>query len=338
MLQRREPPQRTASPIANFNFQNMDFSSALPTFVITLREGVEAALVVGIVLACLKKAKQSNLNIWVYAGVGAGIAASAMVGVLLGNLAQTLSNLNSPYAAIMEPLLEGSFSVVAIAMLSWMLIWMTKQARSMKSQVEGAVTSALARNAGWGVFSLIFIAVLREGFETVLFIVAKFEQGLIPSLGAISGIAVAAGIGVLLFKLGVKINIRLFFQVMGVLLLFIVAGLVVSSLGHFDTAVASLSKMNRASASLCFYYERFAKDPSCTLGPMVWNTTKILPDDKFPGLLLSALFGYTDKLYIVQAISYIGFLVAIGGLYFRSLGGRPNVAKKDTEASSAKSA
>ena len=306
----------------------MDFSSALPTFVITLREGVEAALVVGIVLACLRKAKQSQLNSWVYAGVVAGLVASALVGVLLGGVSQALSKSNSPYAPVMETLLEGIFSVIAIAMLSWMLIWMTQQARFLKAQVEGSLTDALNQNAnaGWGVFSLIFIAVLREGFETVLFIVAKFEQGLIPALGAISGIVVAVLIGVGLFKWGVKINIRLFFQVMGILLLFIVAGLVVSAMGHFDATVATLSKMDRKSASLCFYYERFAKEASCILGPMVWNTTKVLPQEKFPGVLLNALFGYTDRLYRVQAIAYVLFLVSVGGIYLNSLKGRPPVA------------
>ena len=304
----------------------MDFSSAIPTFVITLREGVEAALVVGIVLACLKKAKQSQLNPWVYAGVGVGIAASGMVGVVLGWVTQALSKSNQPYAPVMEPLLEGGFSVLAIAMLSWMLIWMTQQAKFMKANVEGAITDALQRNAGaaagWGVFSLIFLAVVREGFETVLFIVAKFQQGLIPSLGTVGGLAVAAGIGVLVFKWGVKINIRLFFKVMGILLLSIVAGLVVSALGHFDDAFTTLSQMDRKSEAVCFYYERFAKDPSCILGPMLWNTSKILPEDKFPGIVLSALFGYTDKLYVVQAVGYVLFLITIGGIYLGSINNR----------------
>ncbi|MBD2539104.1 FTR1 family protein [Coleofasciculus sp. FACHB-SPT36] len=306
----------------------MDFSSALPTFAITLREGVEAALVVGIVLACLKKAKQSSLNPWVYAGVGAGLAASAVVGVLLAWIAQALSKSNQPFAPVLEPLLEGVFSVIAIAMLSWMLIWMTQQARSLKASVEGAVTSALRQKggSGWGIFSLIFIAVLREGFETVLFILAKFQQGLIPALGALAGLGVAAGIGVALFKWGIRINIRLFFQVMGVLLILVVAGLVVSSLSHFDSAIATLAQMDRKSEALCFYYERFAKNPSCILGPIVWNTTQIFPDDKFPGLLFSALFGYTDKLYVVQAVSYLLFLLTIGGIYFRSITGRTSVA------------
>jgi high-affinity iron transporter len=297
----------------------VDFSSAIPTFIITLREGVEAALVVGIVLACLKKAKQSHLNIWVYAAIAAGIAASGIVGVVLSQAAQALSQSQNPYAATLELFLEAIFGLVAIVMLSWMLIWMTKQARFMKAQVEGAINQAMATNAGWGVFTLVFVAILREGFETVLFIVAKFQQGLIPSLGSAAGLTVATGIGALLFKWGVKINIRRFFQVMGVLLLLIVSGLVVSSLGHFDTAISTIAQSDRQSAGMCFFYEKFTKVHSCNLGGMVWNTTKILPEDKFPGLLLSAMFGYTDKLYLVQAIGYIGFILSIGSMYFRSL-------------------
>lgn len=313
----------------------MNFSEALPTFVITLREGVEAALVVGIVLACLKKAKAEYLNSWVYAGVGVGLVVSALVGVLLGWTIQALSASYPQYAQVIEQLLEGVFSIIAIIMLSWMLLWMTQQARYMKAQVEGAVTAAIKEENGaaWGVFSLILIAVVREGFETVLFVLSKFQQGLVPAVGALGGIAVAAGIGALLFKWGVKINIRRFFQVMGVLLLLIVGGLVISSLGHFDTAFRSLAQMDRKSESLCFFYERFAKNPSCILGPIIWNTTSVLPDDKFPGLFFKALFGYTDKLYIVQAIGYLLFLLTIGGVYFRSLTGGPVPSVKNGKSS-----
>ncbi|MBD2295791.1 FTR1 family iron permease [Anabaena sphaerica FACHB-251] len=309
----------------------MNFSTALPTFVITLREGVEAALVVGIVLALLKKAKQSRLNPWVYAGVAVGIVVSALIGILFTGVIKFLGSINPQYTSVVEPILEGVFSLLAIVMLSWMLIWMTKQARFMKAQVEGAVTQALTQNsnAGWGVFSLILVAVVREGFETVLFVAANFQQGLLPSLGALGGLAVAATMGVLLFKWGVKINIRQFFQFMGVLLILIVAGLVVSALQHFDTAMSSLALSSRASENLCFYYEHFTKVHSCILGPIVWNTTKILPDEKFPGIILKSLFGYTDKLYLVQAVGYLVFLLSIGSLYFRSIMGGKSQKQKN---------
>ncbi|GET40116.1 FTR1 family iron permease [Microseira wollei] len=312
----------------------MDLSAALPTFVITLREGVEAALVVGIVLAYIKKAQQPRLKSWVYAGVGVGLIASALVGLLFGFVVQELSASNPKYAPAIEPFLEGVFSVIAIAMLSWMLIWMTQQARTLKAQVEGAVGSALKQNntAAWGIFSLICIAVLREGFETVLFILAKFQQGWVPAFGAVTGLLGAVGIGVLLFKWGIKINIRQFFQIMGILLLLIVSGLVISALAHFDTAVHTLAQMDRQSEALCFYYEHFAKDPSCILGPMVWNTSKILPDRQFPGIILHTLFGYTDKLYLVEAIAYLLFLATVGSVYFRSLGGKPKLSTSNKSA------
>jgi high-affinity iron transporter len=303
----------------------MDFSAALPTFIITLREGVEAALVVGIVLAYLKKSRHSHLKVWVYSGIGAGLAASAFIGLLFGGLIQRLSTSTQQYAPVFEPLLEGAFSLMAILCLSWMLLWMTQNARFMKQNIEGTLNSVFSHRAGmgWGIFTLIFFSVLREGFETVLFIAAKFQQGFVPALGVLAGLGVAIAISMLIFKWGIKLNLQKFFSVMGVLLLLIVAGLVVTTLGHFDTAVSTLSQLDRKSQSLCFFYERFAKpqDRDCILGPMIWNTSKALPQEQFPGILLNALFGYTQRLYLVQAVCYGLFLITFGGIYLKSLTG-----------------
>ena len=297
----------------------IDLTPALPTFVITLREGVEAALVVGIVLAYLAKAGQTRLNAWVYGGVGVGLLASVAVGLLFTWGLNASGSANQTYAPVFKPLLEGVFSVVAIAMLSWMLIWMTQQSRLLKKQIEGTVSLALADlTAGWGVFWLIFFAVLREGFETVLFIAAKFQQGAIPIAGAIAGIIVAVGIGVLLFQFGVKINLRLFFQAMGIFLLFIVAGLVLSALAHIDTALMRLAEI-QPSASLCLNFS--APQSSCILGPLLWDTSRWLPERQFPGILLHTLFGYEDQIYLVQAIAYGLFLTSVGSIYLQSIAG-----------------
>lgn len=313
----------------------MNFSEAIPTFVITLREGVEAALVVGIVLACLKKAEQSHLNSWVYAGIAAGIAASGFVGVLFNGLLAALSTSNQPYAPVIKQLLEGCLGIFAIAMLSWMLIWMTQQARFLKAEVEGALTAALKgnTNAGWGVFGLIFIAVLREGFETVIFVSAQFQQGLTPALGAVGGLLGAAIIGSLIFRWGVKIDIRQFFKFMGILLLLIVAGLAVSAFKHFDAAAAILSHTDSNYAAICVYFDRTSQLHSCILGPLVWNAAAILPDRQFPGILLKALFGYREQLYLIQAIAYAIFLATVGSLYFQKLGGKSNTSSKNTHSS-----
>jgi len=302
----------------------MDFSLTLPTFVITLREGVEAALVVGIVMAYLKRAKRSHLNRWVFAGIGVGILISAIVGIIFNWFMQSVGTSNPSLSPIFEPLLEGIFSVAAIAMLTWMLIWMTKQSRAMKGEIEGSLANVLdkGKKAGIGIFGLILFAILREGFEIVLFISAKFQEGFMPAIGAISGIAAATLIAIALFKFGLQINIRAFFKIMGFMLLSIVSGLIISALGRFDTALQILSQSDRKSEAICFYYEHFAREHSCILGNMVWNSSKILPAEKFPGVILSSLFGYTDKLYLVQAIAYILFFAIVGTIYYRSLSNR----------------
>ena len=309
----------------------MDFSSALPTFIITLREGVEAALVVGIVLAYLKKAGKSYLSPWVYSGIGVGLAASAAIGVTLSHFIQTLGSSSEKYGPVFEPLLEGCFGLLAIVLLSWMLIWMTQNAKTLKSSVEGSIGSALDQaKAGWGIFGLIFFAVIREGFETVLFIAAKFEQGAVPAIGALLGILCASAIGVAFFKLGLRLNIRKFFMIMGVFLILIVSGLVVTSLGHFDTAINVIAGLDRKSAAMCFFQEGFARpeNKSCVLGGLVWNLSKVMPESQFPGIVFSTLFGYTQRLFVVQAVAYIAFLGTIGTIYTRSLNSKKSSSRK----------
>jgi high-affinity iron transporter len=293
----------------------MDFTTVLPTFIVTLREGFEATLVVGIVMACLRKAGQTQLYRCVYWGILAGISASIAVGLLLTGVISGVETAGGIYAPVVKQLLEGIFGVVAIAMLSWMLLWMTKQAKSLKGEVEGAITSALNNeNSGKAVFLLIFIAVVREGFETVLFILAKFQQDwTLPALGAIAGLILAAVMGVALFSLGVRINIRLFFQVMGVFLLLIVGGLVMGTLKHFDAALGLMSQLSVNNWCL-------GGSDSCILGSQVWDGSKILPDQQFPGIIFKALFGYRQTLYLGQIVAYISFLLAVGIAYFQSLG------------------
>jgi high-affinity iron transporter len=293
----------------------MNFSAALPTFVITLREGFEAALVVGIVLACLQKAGQTQLNSWVYRGISAGIIGSVMIGLLLGGVLQGVNHSPSPYTPLVKEILAALFGSIAVILLSWMLLWMTRQAKSLKSEVEGAIQTALNQDKAGGkaVFLLVFIAVLREGFETVLFILAQFDQGWpATTLGAIAGLTSAAILGILLFKGGVKLNIRLFFQMMGIFLLLIVGGLLIGVLKHLDQAMALLSQMT--GQNWCLF-----QGASCLLGSQIWDGSSILPDRQFPGILLKSLFGYRQTLYLGQAIAYLLFLLTIGSLYFQSL-------------------
>jgi high-affinity iron transporter len=282
----------------------MDWSAIVPTFLITLREGVEAALVVGIVLAYLNKAGQSALNRWVYAGIAAGLLASVGVGVLLNGSLWLVSRSDNPYAGAIKPLMEAGFGLVAIGLLSWMLVWMTRQAKTLKGSIESQVAGQ-TQNAGWGIFSIIFLAVLREGFETVVFIAAQFQAGWLPTLGAGLGVVGATIVGTLLFKWGVRINLGKFFQVMGAFLLLIVGGLSVGMLAHLDQGLVALGRCGDRTV--------------CILGPVVWDLHASLPDRQFPGIILKTLLGYRDRLYVLEAVVYVLLLATVGGLYFRSL-------------------
>jgi high-affinity iron transporter len=289
---------------------------ALPTFLVTLREGVEASLVVGIVLACLGKAQAQHLNRSVYSGIAAALALSILAGITLSQVFVGLDR--SPDAPILNPGLQGLICLVAIGLLSWMLVWMTQQAKGLKATIESSIQGALADSptadstvgGATGVFSIVFVAVLREGIETVLFIGGQLQQGWAPTIGALAGLLVATAIGLLIFKGGVRLNLRLFFQVMGVLLLLIVAGLWVTALRKIDGAALVWDQLH---PGFC------PGEGSCFLGPQVWDLSTRLPDRQYPGLLFKALFGYSQRLYLAQAIGYLALLLGVGGLYFRSL-------------------
>lgn len=297
----------------------MDFSAALPIFAITLREGVEAALVVGIVMAYLKKADRSNLFPWVFGGIGTGLLASVLVGILLNWFFKKVENTEPLQAAFYGELWKGALGIIAIAMLSWMLVWMTENAKALKGEIEGQIGKAIAnkQNAGWAVFTLILIAVLREGFEVVIFISAKLQTGIVPILGAISGLVSAVAIGIALFQFGIRINLKAFFQAMGIFLLLIVAGLVVSAIGHLDKAIAAYATLSQTS--ICLPSD--AGLSSCLLGGLVWDVHDVFPDSQFPAILLKAMFGFRDRLFLGQAIAYLTFLTSAGFLYFQSITG-----------------
>ena len=254
-----------------------------------------------------------------------------MVGLFLGGLVTGLGASHSIYTPVVKEALEGIFALVAIVMLSWMLIWMSLQAKSIKSEVEGAISEALVNNtnAGRAIFILIFIAVLREGFETVLFILARFQEGWQQAtIGSVVGLLSATALGFLLFKFGVRINLRLFFQVMGTFLVLIVGGLVITALKDFDAAISMLSRLDWHYAHLCP-----AKASSCILGVQLWDISDFLSDRTFPGVILKSLFGYRDTLYLLQAIAYGVFLTIVGGTYWQSVSGGKSVDTSKSKAS-----
>ena len=312
----------------------MDWSSAIPAFVVTLREGVEATVAVGIVLAYLNRVERQSLYQWVFGGVAAGAVGSIAVGLLLRSAMNWATAAEPEYTAVIEPLLEGAIAAVAIVLLSWMLVWMARQAKLLKGTTERAVASVLDRGQGaaWGLASLAGVAVMREGVELALFLMAQVQQGWMSLLGAGLGLGGAVTIGLLIFRWGVRIDLGRFFKLMGILLLAIVGGLVVAALGDLDEATLAFDRLWGAG-HLCQQFDRAMESQVCWLGPQLWDLSATLPQRQFPGMVLRSLFGYAERMYWVQAIAYGAFWTIVGGLYARTLrpdspasGGQPESA------------
>lgn len=297
----------------------MDWTATLPTFIITLREGVEAALVVGIVLSLLRQTQRNDLTPWVWSAVITGIVASGITGACFRLLFFWVQQSHSFSSEVIEPLLKVGFTLMAIALLSWMLLWMTEQARSMKSSIEGELQTLLAQEtgAGWAIFGLVCIAVLREGFETAVFLTSQEQTGWNGMIGAIAGGLGAIFIGWMLFTLGIKLNLKRFFQIMGGFLILIVAGLVMSLCKSLDVVMLTLVQIPRWQGMLCIFEPN--SNTSCLWGPLIWNGQGILPEHQFPGLLLKALLGYRDRIYLIQGFAYLSFLIVLTRLYLQRL-------------------
>ncbi|GGF26904.1 iron uptake transporter permease EfeU [Subtercola lobariae] len=196
----------------------------LATFVIGLREGLEAALIVGIIAAFLKRNGHSLRSMWV--GVVAAIVLSIAVGVTL-----EIISVGLPQAQ--QEGMESIIGVVAVIMVTFMITWMSKHARNMRSELESTATSALAQGSVFALAGMAFLAVLREGFETSVFLLAAFQSSVSPfaaGAGAVLGLLLAVAIGYGIYRGGVKLNLGKFFTVTGVFLVFVAAGLVMSAL------------------------------------------------------------------------------------------------------------
>jgi high-affinity iron transporter len=198
----------------------------LPTFIIALREGVEASLIVGIIAAFLGQQGRRDALRWVWIGVALAIALCLAVGIGLRLVGENL-----PQAQ--QEGLEAIIALVAVAMVTYMIVWMRRHARAIKRTLEGEVAEALVNGSVMALVGMAFFAVLREGFETAVFLLAVFENASDPaaaSIGAIGGLVLAAVVGYLIYKGGLRINLGRFFRVTGAVLALVAAGLVASAL------------------------------------------------------------------------------------------------------------
>lgn len=198
----------------------------LATFVIGLREGLEAALIVGIVAAFLRQRGRSDALRLVWLGIA--IAVAICVTVAVG-----LQLLSAELPAAQQEGLETVVGAAAVVMVSYMVVWMRRHARDLKGQLEGATASALAEGTAWALVLMAFLAVLREGFETAVFLLAAFQAAVDPmlaGLGALIGILIACVVGYGIYRGGVRLNLSRFFRFTGLVLVLVAAGLVATAL------------------------------------------------------------------------------------------------------------
>ena len=255
----------------------------IPSLVIGVREGIEAALVIGIILGYLVKIQRVGLKRYVYSGTIAAFLVSAGV-------AGALIALTWEFQGVGQQLFEGITMLVAVAVLTSMVLWMIQAARSIKVHVQERIDAVLRQSEVLGLALLSFVIVLREGVETALFV---FGAGALTSpfeavLGVGLGLLIAGVIGVGIIRVSWRLNLRRFFQVTGVFLVIVAAGL-------FSNAVLELREAL-----------------GWQLLP-VYNLTAIFPanETNTAGYLLRGIIGYSDAPTLVEVAAYFGYWIVV---------------------------
>src|SRR6478672_7554049 len=186
----------------------------LATFVIGLREGLEASLIVGIIAAFLRQSNRTDALRKVWLGVAAAVLLCLAVGV-------GLQLLNGALPQRQQEMLECVVAAIAVVMISYMVLWMRAHSRDLRSDLQNAAGSALARGSAGALVAMAFLAVIREGFETAVFLLAAFQSALSPleaAIGVVLGVGVAVALGYLVYRGGVRLNLSRFFRITGVVL------------------------------------------------------------------------------------------------------------------------
>lgn len=259
----------------------------LAPFLIMLREGMEAAVIVGIIATYLHRTGRAAFMPAVWTGVLLAVALSLFTGA-------ALQVLQAGFPQKSQEAFEAAVALLATAMLLWMVTWMRANARSLSSSLRGAVDGAFAHDgtAVWPLVGAAFLAVAREGLESIFFLLAIFQQspGASAPLGALAGLAVAVALGAALYRGGVRLDLARFFRWTGVFVILVAAGM-------FSGALRSLHE-----AGLWNHLQQ-----------PLYDLTRTLPVSSVPGTILSGLLGYHDRPAVGEALAWLA--VAGGGLW-----------------------
>jgi len=275
----------------------------LGNLLIGLREGLEASLVVTILIAYLVRTGRTDGLPRVWAGVGAAVGLSLGFGALL-----TFTSASMSFQA--KEILGGVLSIVAVGFVTWMVFWMKRTARHLKGELEGRAAAALGAG-GVALAVVAFFAVGREGLETALFLWAAAQaagSGTQPLVGAFLGLALAAALALLLYRRAVRLDLAKFFRVTGVLLVVVAAG------------VLAYGVVDLQEAGVLPGLNTLAFDVSAQIPPSSWY-----------GTLLKGTLNFSPATTVLQALVWVAYVVPVGLLFLRP--SRPVPARDAARAS-----
>lgn len=251
-------------------------------FLITFRETLEAALVIGLILTFLSKTGQTKFTSYVWRGIIAGVGIAVI-------LAAGLEFFYGGLTGRVEKISEGVLMFVTAGFLTWMILWVHKQ-KDVAKKIKEKVSQHAQAGYGLGIFLLITTSVFREGTETVLYLKASSLVGQTNQLfGALLGIVGALFIGYILYKWALRINLGLVFRITSIFLLLFAAGLVAHGVHEF---------------------QELRLLPIFPFDPII-NVSRMLDHTSTFGSFLRTLFGYTSKPTFLEALSYTTYILFI---------------------------
>lgn len=265
----------------------------LGTFLIGLREGLEAALVVGILIAYVRRIGRDDVRSRIWIGVGTAVVLSLGLGALL-----TFGTYGLTFEA--QEIIGGSLSILAVGLVTWMIFWMARTARGLKRELEHQVESRLD-GPGWGLVAIGFIAVAREGLETALFLwsaVRSSGDAPLAWVGAVLGLLTAVAIGWLIHRGIVRINLGTFFTWTGALLIVVAAGILAYGIHDLQEAGVLPGPWTGASG--------WAFQLSDTIDP-----------SGLPAALLKGTVGFSPDMTTLEVAAWAAYLAVVGTAYGR---------------------
>ncbi len=261
----------------------MSDASVFSTFLVVFREALEASLIVGIIMTVLSRLNASRYVTPVLVSTFLSVALSVLVGFI------TLSFFSQVKGDV-KTWIEASVSVLACGVLTYMVVWMDAQAKKIRSDIETKMEAALSKQDVFFILAMPFLAVFREGAETVLFLaaIANKNSGSISFMGGASGLVVGVLIVLAIFVGGKKIPMKPLFKITGILLVFMAAGLLAYGIHEFHELGVIPEGIKQ-----------------------VWNINHLLSDKKGIGAFLKAVFGYNGNPSLVEVSAYVLYLFGI---------------------------